>query len=189
MKQIVLWTALLLMAFGVIEGGAFCGLFYLERFKNIAYQPHPLSLNEEHKEILKKALRHQSEYITYSSTLGWTIRPNGSDGIAHSNSQGVRARRDYPALPNSQVIRISVFGDSFTHCNDVRDEDTWAAKLEQMDPGIEVLNFGVGAYGLDQAFLRYKHDGVRFNSHILLIGFMSENIVRGVNVFRLFLYL
>jgi hypothetical protein len=39
---------------------------------------------------------------------------------------------------------------------------------------------------LDQAFLRYQEDGVRFAPHIVVIGFMSENINRNVNVFRPF---
>jgi hypothetical protein len=47
-----------------------------------------------------------------------------------------------------------------------------------------VLNFGVGGYGLDQAYLRYLQDGVRYRPRIVLIGFMSEDILRSVSVFR-----
>ena len=51
---------------------------------------------------------------------------------------------------------------------------------------VEVLNFGVPGYGLDQAYLRYRQDGRQFHPHIVLIGFMSENIRRAVSVYRPF---
>ncbi len=44
----------------------------------------------------------------------------------------------------------------------------------------------MGAYGLDQGYLRYLQDGVPFHSDIVIIGFMSENIYRNLNVFRPF---
>jgi hypothetical protein len=53
-------------------------------------------------------------------------------------------------------------------------------------PTSEVLNFGVDAYGPDQSVLRYVEDGHRFRPHLVLIGFMSENLLRAVNVFRPF---
>jgi hypothetical protein len=187
-KRVNLWVLLVVLVYVVIEGIFLSGLFFLEKFKNISFQPLPLSLNKTHKEILKKALMNKSEYIMFSPVLGWTVRPKGSDGLARANSQGIRADKEYPILPADGVVRVSAFGDSFTHSNDVKNEDTWVAKLNKMDSKLEVLNFGVGAYGLDQAFLRYKEDGVPFNSHIILIGFLSENLVRNVNVCRLFLY-
>ncbi len=47
--------------------------------------------------------------------------------------------------------------------------------LNELDTRLEVPNFGVGAYGLDQSFLRYQQDAVDFSPHIVVIGFMSEN--------------
>ena len=52
--------------------------------------------------------------------------------------------------------------------------------MESYGSHIEALNFGVGGFGLDQAYLRYLEDGIQYNSHIVLIGFMSENIYRNV---------
>jgi len=51
---------------------------------------------------------------------------------------------------------------------------------------LEVLNYGVPAFGLDQVFLRYQHDGARDNARIVLIGILSESIFRSVNVYRPF---
>ena len=58
--------------------------------------------------------------------------------------------------------------------------------MEQSHAKLEVLNFGVPGYGLDQAYLRFKKDGLRLNAHIVFIGFMSGDIFRGVNTYRPF---
>jgi hypothetical protein len=55
--------------------------------------------------------------------------------------------------------------------------------MEQKNPDLEVMNFGVGGYGTDQAWLRYQQKGKRFKPDIVLIGFMVENINRNVNAF------
>jgi hypothetical protein len=70
----------------------------------------------------------------------------------------------------------------------VANKDTWESHLEDRNPKLEVLNFGVGGYGTDQALLRYEHEGVLFHPHIAMLGFRPENIGRVVTVFRPFYY-
>jgi hypothetical protein len=48
----------------------------------------------------------------------------------------------------------------------------------------EILNLGVNGYGTDQALLRYRRDGARFQPRIVLIGLMLENLLRNVSVYR-----
>ncbi len=48
------------------------------------------------------------------------------------------------------------------------------------------MNFGVGGYGPDQAYLRYKLQGKQVRPDVVLIGLMSENIYRIVNRYRPF---
>jgi len=145
------------------------------------------SLSEKQKQSLDNLRSGKTNYIIYSSTLGWTIKPNGffSDRYL-ANSKGIRANKEYSLLPAKNQIRISSFGDSFTHCDDVKNEETWQEQLNRANSNLEVINFGVGAFGLDQAFLRYKQDGIHYKSDIIFIGFMAENIFRNVNVFRPF---
>lgn len=83
-------------------------------------------------------------------------------------------------------MRIASFGDSFTHASDVNNEETWQEYLGKDHPQLEVLNFGVPGYGTDQGYLRYLREGRHYHPHIVLIGFMPENIFRHVNVFRPF---
>jgi hypothetical protein len=56
-----------------------------------------------------------------------------------------------------------------------------------MDSAVEVLNYGVGGYGLDQAFLRYLRDGDKYHPQLVVIGFVPDDLPRIVNVYRRFL--
>jgi hypothetical protein len=98
----------------------------------------------------------------------------------------MRDNREYAREPSPGVLRIAAFGDSFTFGSDVPLEKTWSKRMSAEDPTIEVLNYGVGAFGLDQAYLRYLRDGKQYSPHIVFIGYMTENLFRNVNVHRSF---
>jgi hypothetical protein len=125
-------------------------------------------------------------YVRFDQDLGWTIRPNGKsdDGLYHANSAGFRANREYALRAPAGVLRVASFGDSFTHGAEVGNRETWEHLLESHAPHLEVLNFGVDAYGVDQAFLRYRKEGSRFAPDVVLIGLLIENINRSVSVYR-----
>ena len=42
--------------------------------------------------------------------------------------------------------------------------------------------FGVGAYGMDQAYLRWKKHGAKFHPHIVIFGFVAGNVQDNVNM-------
>ncbi|HZL98705.1 MAG TPA: hypothetical protein VFD43_00505, partial [Planctomycetota bacterium] len=80
---------------------------------------------------------------------------------------------------------------SFTHGDEVELAETWVARLEtevaaQVGGGArcEALNFGVPGYGLDQAWLRWRQDGAGFAPHVVVLGFVAEDVYRLVNVMR-----
>jgi hypothetical protein len=153
----------------------------------IEYTPAPTDrLSDKQKKSIYFFINGKTQYLAFSPVLGWTIKKNGKSGKYQANSQGIRADREYSLVPQEGIVRISSFGDSYTHCDDVKNKNTWQAQMETASQELEVLNFGVPAYGLDQAFLRYHREGAQYNSHIVLIGFMPENINRHVNVFRPF---
>jgi len=170
-----------------IELLSFLSIIVLRETRGVEYWPIKLSVSEERQEQIERLLDDRSLYAQQDPDLGWSIRKNGYSGdLYRANADGIRADRDYPLTPPDGVLRIATFGDSFTHSDDVRNEHTWQTYMESRKPGLEVLNFGVGAYGLDQAFLRFERDGRKYNPHIVLIGFMSENIYRNVSVYRPF---
>ena len=187
MKKIGHWIILVILIYSVIEFFSWGGLYYLKRFKNINYEAVGV-ISDKHKNITNTFLSQQTNYVIFSTTLGWTIKENGISELYQANSSGIRSTKEYMQKPSDGIFRISTFGDSFTHCDDVTNNETWQSIIENTDVNIEVINFGVGGFGLDQAYLRYLEDGRQYNSHIVLIGFMSENIYRNVNVFRPFYF-
>ena len=72
------------------------------------------------------------------------------------------------------------------HYRKASNAESWGERLDSRIPEIEVLNFGVGAYGPGQAYLRYRKEAGPFHPDIVVIGFMSANIKRTVNTFRPF---
>lgn len=132
-------------------------------------------------------------YVVDDPVLGWTIAPNAKsdNGLYFSNSRGIRSQpSEYTEEPPAGVLRIALFGDSFTHGDEVPYEKTWGKLLEDAlkEDGIpaEVINFGVGGYGIGQAYLRWNHLGRAFSPRIAVFGYQGENMKRVVNLFRSF---
>ena len=126
------------------------------------------------------------ERITvFDRELGWCARPGSvsASGGTHINSRGMRGRREYTALPQADRLRLACFGESFTFCDEVPDESTWPAILERSAPTLEALNFGVPAYGTDQALLRMRREGIH-GASVVVLGLLLENIGRNVNRYR-----
>ena len=133
-----------------------------------------------------------SGYIRLDADLGWSVNPNGvafkryeeiDYELYRANSQGIRSSHEYQAVPANDVVRVAVFGDSFSHADDVFGDSAWTTVWEKGNSNIEVLNFGVPGYGTDQAYLRYQKDGKAFSPDITVLGIMSENLYRNVNFF------
>jgi len=175
----------LLMA--VLEGLSWGGLALLNRLISVEFDPISTSrLRPGHQELIVRLFIEKSLYLRHDPVLGWSIRPSMKLDATRSNADGLRADREYAAVPPPEAIRICCFGDSYTYGSSVATPDSWPAFLERSRKGLEVLNFGVPGYGLDQAFLRYSSQGRRYAGHIVLIGFQTGTLCRNVNTFRPF---
>ncbi|MGR9073568.1 MAG: hypothetical protein ACU833_10940 [Gammaproteobacteria bacterium] len=183
MRNFGLWIVLLLLLYGILEIFALGAIHLFD----IDYAPRD-HVSEKHERILKKFLKRESEYVAFDPELGWSIHKNGNSKLYQANAAGIRGDKDYGFEIPAGLFRITTFGDSFTHCDAVRNDQTWQAEMERLDDTLEVINFGVGGFGTDQAYLRYRSEGRRYRSDLVLIGFMSENIYRHVNTFRPFYY-
>lgn len=64
------------------------------------------------------------------------------------NSQGLRDK-EYDIKKPEGIMRVGVFGDSFTFAEGVPDYKRFTEIAENRIPGIEVLNFGFPGLGLD----------------------------------------
>lgn len=184
---------LLLLEFVVRTAG---GTDRYGRFTFLHFTLEPLELQVDllRGEVEGYLANKEIAVVIYDAALGWTYRPNSArqEGTFTINNAGFRSRRDFSKIPPADTLRIALFGDSFTAGDDVSDEEAWGYLLERKlkEAGIrtEVLNFGVGAYGMDQAYLRWREQGKRFESDIVIFGLQPENLKRNVNVFRQLLH-
>lgn len=189
-KKIAFSLVLLGFLWGMVELACLGGLWALKRYKGLEYQPTQIAdLRDKHKGLLAAHLADARSYLIFDPDLGWTIRPNGGRPQQYqANSQGLRATREYSPAPPPGKVRVAAFGDSFTHGSGVPTGFSWAERLEEMAPGLEVMNFGIPGSDIGQGFLRYRREGKRYQPGVVMIGFMSENINRMVNTFRPFYF-
>ena len=130
-------------------------------------------------------------FLIYDPDLGWRQRPHAStsDQRVRTNGDGLRA--DHESTPERRpgLFRVSMFGDSFILGADVAQHEAAGAQLEGLlrHRGLdaEVLNFGVGGYGFDQAYLSYRRDGAKYDTSVIVQGLQLENIGRNVTLFRI----
>ena len=150
----------------------------------------PYQLPQAQIRTTLERLQDGDTFLAYDAELGWAPRPNAQSesGPFRVNGAGIRSDAETSLATPPGVLRIALFGDSFTFGDEVGAGDTWGAKLERalVERGVkaEVLNFGVNAYGMDQAYLRWQRDGRRYHPAIVIYGFQPENVLRNLNVFR-----
>jgi hypothetical protein len=158
-----------------------------------ALKPYHLPVNTMRQQagIYQSSTRTR---VMYDTQLGWTNRPNNqsADGLYAYNALGARIAPatpvEYTLSPPPGKVRIVIVGDSYTHGDEVPFENTWGYYLQQNlnQAGIkaEVINLAVGAYGLDQAFLRWQTLGRDLSPDIVILGLQMENVQRNVNLLK-----
>ncbi len=179
-KKILFVLVLFGFLYGIFEATCFITLKILAKYKDIQYVPiNDQTLSKSQQKVLDQIIEKKTTYFKFDPDVGWSIKRNSFEGsrFVRSNSQGLRSNVEYSFKKPSGKLRILSFGDSFVHGDGVRNDSTWQSFLENYS-NIEALNFGVSGWGLDQAYLRYLRDGVKYESDIVLICFMSENINR-----------
>ena len=133
--------------------------------------------------------------LRYDSELGWVTKPGirnsestGSVGAISGheyrttysiNGLGARSNPGHEELP----CRISVYGDSFAFARQVNDDATWPWVLSELT-ATNVVNFGVGNYGVDQSLLRLQREYRDMPSPIVILAVVPETIVRILSVWK-----
>lgn len=166
------------------------GTFY---FRDRPVPPFALPVKNA-RALIDEYLADPTGYMAYDPDLGWTNRP-GSCTRDHkycANSAGLRSDHEYTKAIPPGVLRVSLFGDSFIHGHDVDLSGSLAPQLETAlrarGVNAQALNFGVGGFGIDQAYLRYSREGARFDTDVIVEGLQFENVARHLMVFRLIAY-
>lgn len=132
-------------------------------------------------------LRPPAEAIhtEYDSLLGWVNKPNvdipdlyGPGIYLRTNAQRFRSNDLVaPHVPSGRV-RVICSGDSFTLGYGVDNDHPWCERLTAQDRRIESVNMGQGGYGIDQAYLWYKRDGVTLEHEVHLFAFITDDFSR-----------
>jgi hypothetical protein len=145
-----------------VELAAFIGSAYLVH-RGIVYRPH-------------EDLSDYPEYLARRDpVLGWIIVTD-EDRLAEDGSRFAPRYADAGLPPPC----VALYGDSFVWADEVGDEQAWAEQLTGV-LGCRVANYGVRAYGTDQAFLRFRTSGPEQRAPLVVMGYMTENIMRNVN--------
>ena len=145
----------------------------------------PRSWNAErtrYRDLLKQL---PTSYWVPDELLGWTIGPNRGRGMYCSSGEGIRSvAPDVRYADRQPQHRIATVGDSFTFADEVSFEASWPNRLEQqLGSKIQVLNFGVSAYGIDQAYLRYLRDVRPWHPNLVVLGFIWHDLYRSLVVY------
>ncbi len=129
-------------------------------------------------------------FDVYHPVRGWALAPNLKElrvfggKTLNSSSKGTRGREEHDYARAPGRLRVLVFGDSFTFGEEVSDEETYAAVLEQRLPGSEVINCGVHGYGHDQMLLYLEEEGPRYRPDVVILGFVAFDMDRNLLKFR-----
>lgn len=132
--------------------------------------------------VLEKFLPHG-----FDPELGWVRKPNtehlenGKYGKVKwtTNFSGARTNPEFEKTES----KISCYGDSFAFCRQVNDDETWEHYLSKTFM-INVQNFGVGNYGLDQTLLRLKREYALNPTKIVIIGVVPDTISRILSMWK-----
>lgn len=111
----------------------------------------------------------------YDEQLGWSLKPlsyavsnrTGYEVEYRINSKGLRDDETTYDKPHG-TFRIVLLGDSNTFGFGVPIEKHFSVLLEGYFENLEVINLGVGGFGVDQELLRLKSEGFRYEPDLVL---------------------
>ena len=130
-----------------------------------------------------------SKFIShgFDPELGWVRKPNTSHDETGKSGKTNWTINQFCARTNPNFDNLesntSCYGDSFTFSRQVNDDETWVHHLSEFTNS-NVLNFGVGNYGVDQALLRLKREFPKYPTKIVIMGVVPETICRIVSVWK-----
>jgi len=108
------------------------------------------------------------------------------DGVDNSRTTytyelaGNRKVVNYPDRP----CRINTYGDSYTQCQQVSDDETWQARLAA-HIGEPIRNFGCGGYGVYQSYRRaMRVEATGSGAEYIILNIFHDDHVRNLDAAR-----
>jgi hypothetical protein len=130
--------------------------------------------------------KRPGEIFQYDSELGWVhheaIGSTGVDGskvFYNYESDGARKVINFPDRP----CRIRTYGNSFTHCSQANNNETWeeylAAHIQE-----PVRNYGVGGYSVYQAYRRMLKVEKQISGGYVILNIWDDDHYRNLDAWR-----
>jgi len=165
-----MWVIMVAIVFAAIEGGAAVvyWLVVIPRAASLVWAPDLV--------LARKVWAEAPAVI--DAELVWPIDPTAPP----RDRSGAKYNADFPE-PGQACV--SAYGDSFVWGEDVPPADGWIEQLSRL-LRCRVANYGVSAYGTDQAYLRF-HKTISDEAPVVMLGIFPENLMRNVNQYRGFL--
>ena len=178
-------TFLLVVAILEIFSFLFIKLYAKDHYEDIFwydYEKYIANIPDSYIEKFRK--------YSYDKDLGWDVTPNVSrtdtNTAGSSWTQTIDPKGSRHNSFTGDKTFISTYGDSYTFGHEVNDDETWEYYLSQQT-NTNVLNFGVGAFGVEQSFLKLKRNfGKGIKTPIVILSIWSGEIHRLHNMYRPF---
>lgn len=168
-RPVLFWLIIVFFVLAIVEGGAAVATSVLLRHGWMANLP-------EFSE------RDVSRYLGLRNPwLGW------GPPTTHAGRVVGLAPRPDPLSVSGPLPCVSVYGDSFTYGYDVAADETYPHYLAQI-VRCPVSNYGVEGYGSDQALMLFRAQQHLDSAPVVILGHLSENILRNVSRYRGLLY-
>jgi hypothetical protein len=116
--------------------------------------------------------------VVYSQVYGWELRRSwrGRDPSGAPITLDAEGRRVTPHRTAGKAgRRVVMLGDSIAFGTGVADGQTFAYRLAELDPGLEVANLAVPGYGTDQALLRLAREAAPLRPDVVVLHFCVAN--------------
>jgi hypothetical protein len=175
---------LLLIVAGALEGAARVAIRLLDADPRFDFRAPARRLADLQSGVTRILEAQGRSLVQLDPELGWVHAANYRGELYSTNSRALRGMREYADQPPSGVLRVAAFGDSFVFSNEVSDRDAWPARIEALDPSIEILNYGVGGFGTDQALLLMRRHLEDLDPDLVILGFPEVDYARNVSRFR-----
>jgi len=126
-------------------------------------------------------------YFVADDLLGWNVGPSreSSDGLYASSAEGLRSARPGVRLADrTGARRVALVGDSYTFGLEVPYESWWGHLVEErLGRDVQLLNFGVDGFGVDQSYLRYHRDARPWHPELVVFGFINHDFYRDMTIY------
>jgi hypothetical protein len=128
-------------------------------------------------------------YVSHDPIIGYRYAPNqrlrlarpgGGSYDLETNSDRLRASRDYSFQKPPGIFRIIVLGDSYAAGQFVSNSQRFSEQMERLVPNLEVLNLALEGTGTDQQALLYEHVGLGYEHDAVLVLPFLQNIRRNL---------